>query len=169
MRKTKIVCTLGPSTDKKDILEQLIKKGMNVVRCNFSHADYEEHSQRINKVKELREKYHTPTAIMLDTKGPEIRLGVFKEHEVILENGQEFTLYCEEREGDKTGVSITYADLYKDVSAGTVILIDDGLVAMDVIEVKEKKIVCKVKNAGKISDRKGVNVPNVKLSMPFLS
>lgn len=88
MRKTKIVCTLGPSTDKKDILEQLIKKGMNVVRCNFSHADYEEHSQRISKVKELREKYHTPTAIMLDTKGPEIRLGVFKEHEVILENGQ---------------------------------------------------------------------------------
>ncbi len=169
MRKTKIVCTLGPSTDKKDVLEQLIKKGMNVVRCNFSHADYEEHSQRISKVKELREKYHTPTAIMLDTKGPEIRLGVFKEHEVILENGQEFTLYCEEREGDKTGVSITYADLYKDVSAGTVILIDDGLVAMDVIEVKEKKIVCKVKNAGKISDRKGVNVPNVKLSMPFLS
>lgn len=169
MRKTKIVCTLGPSTDKKDVLEQLIKKGMNVVRCNFSHADYEEHSQRISKVKELREKYHTPTAIMLDTKGPEIRLGVFKEHEVILENGQEFTLYCEEREGDKTGASITYADLYKDVSAGTVILIDDGLVAMDVIEVKEKKIVCKVKNAGKISDRKGVNVPNVKLSMPFLS
>ena len=169
MQKTKIVCTLGPSTDKKDVLEQLIKKGMNVVRCNFSHADYEEHSQRISKVKELREKYHTPTAIMLDTKGPEIRLGVFKEHEVILENGQEFTLYCEEREGDKTGASITYADLYKDVSAGTVILIDDGLVAMDVIEVKEKKIVCKVKNAGKISDRKGVNVPNVKLSMPFLS
>lgn len=169
MRKTKIICTLGPSTDKGDVLERLIKTGMDVARCNFSHADYDEHGGRIKKIKEFRKKYNKQTAILLDTKGPEIRLGLFKEKSVVLEEGQRFTLYCEEREGDKDGVSITYLDLYKDVSAGTVILIDDGLVAMEVLEVKDHQIVCQVKNAGKISDRKGVNVPNVKLSMEFLS
>lgn len=169
MRKTKIVCTLGPATDRADILEQLIKRGMNVARCNFSHGSYEEHQKRIDAVKELREKYHTQTAIMLDTKGPEIRLGLFSEHEVILEAGQKFSLYCEEIEGDSNGVSITYQDLCQDVEAGTVILIDDGLVEMEVVEVKGSQIICQVKNGGKISDRKGVNVPNVKLSMPFLS
>lgn len=169
MRKTKIVCTLGPATDKGDVLESLIKMGMNVARCNFSHGDYEEHGGRINRVKELRARHKKPTAIMLDTKGPEIRLGVFKDHDVILEPGQNFTLYCEDKEGDKSGVSITYQNLYKDVEAGTRILIDDGLVEMEVIEVKGKQIICQVKNGGKISDRKGVNVPNVSLSMPFLS
>lgn len=169
MRKTKIVCTLGPATDKDDVLEQLIINGMNVARCNFSHGSYEEHKARINKVKELREKHKKLTAIMLDTKGPEIRLGLFKDHETILEEGQRFTLYCEEREGDNSGVSITYQDLCQDVEEGTTILIDDGLVEMEVVELKDKQIVCQVKNGGKVSDRKGVNVPNVKLSMPFLS
>lgn len=169
MRKTKIVCTLGPSTDKGDVLENLIIKGMNVARLNFSHATYEEHTERIEKIKELRKKYNTATAIMLDTKGPEIRLGLFKDHEVILESGQKFTLFCEEREGDLEGISISYQELYQDVKKGTTILIDDGLVEMEVLEIKDKQIVCIVKNGGKISDRKGVNVPNVKLSMPFLS
>lgn len=169
MRKTKIVCTLGPATDKEDVLEKLIINGMNVARLNFSHGDYDEHKRRMDAVKEYREKYGKSTAIMLDTKGPEIRLGLFKEHETILESGQTFTLFCEEREGDNSGVSITYQDLCGDVQKGTTILIDDGLVEMEVTEVKEKSIVCKVKNGGKVSDRKGVNVPNVKLSMPFLS
>lgn len=169
MRKTKIVCTLGPATDKGQVLEELIANGMNVARCNFSHASYEEHKGRIEKVKELREKYKKPTAIMLDTKGPEIRLGTFEEHEVILKEGQAFTLCCEECVGNQEGVSITYVNLYQDVEVGSTILIDDGLVEMQVIEIKEKKITCEVKNGGKVSDKKGVNVPNVQLSMPFLS
>lgn len=169
MRKTKIVCTLGPATDQDTVLEQLIRTGMNVARCNFSHGSYEEHKERIDKVKELREACHTQTAIMLDTKGPEIRLGIFQEHSVILEPGQTFVLYAEEREGDRDGISISYPNLYQDVEAGTTILIDDGLVEMTAVEIKENQIVCQVKNGGKISDRKGVNVPNAKLSMPFLS
>ena len=169
MRKTKIVCTLGPATDREGVLEKLIENGMNVARCNFSHGSYEEHKARMDQVKEFSEKHHTSTAIMLDTKGPEIRLGVFKDHEIILQEGDKFTLYSEEREGDKDGISITYPDLYQDVEVGTIILIDDGLVEMEVIELKDGQIVCQVKNGGKVSDRKGVNVPNVKLSMPFLS
>lgn len=169
MRKTKIICTLGPATDRDDVLEKLIVCGMNVARLNFSHGSYEEHLGRIEAVKQLREKHHTPTAIMLDTKGPEIRLGLFKEKEVILEEGQKFVLYAKEREGDKDGISISYPDLYQDVAVGNTILIDDGLVEMEVVELNDTQIVCHVKNGGKISDRKGVNVPNVKLSMPFLS
>ncbi len=169
MRKTKIVCTLGPATDKEDVLEQLIASGMNVARFNFSHGDYKEHKARMDKVKELRKKYNTQTAIMLDTKGPEIRLGLFEQGEVILKENQKFTLYCTEHPGNEEGVSITYQDLYQDVAEGTTILIDDGLVEMQVDEIKDKAIVCTVKNGGKISGRKGVNVPNVKLSMPFLS
>ena len=169
LRKTKIVCTLGPATDKEDVLEQLIASGMNVARLNFSHGDYKEHKARMDKVKELRKKYNTQTAIMLDTKGPEIRLGLFEQGEVILKENQKFTLYCTEHPGNEEGVSITYQDLYQDVAEGTMILIDDGLVEMQVDEIKDKAIVCTVKNGGKISGRKGVNVPNVKLSMPFLS
>ena len=169
MRKTKIICTLGPATDSEGVLEKLIITGMNVARLNFSHGSYEEHSRRIETVKALREKHHMPTAIMLDTKGPEIRLGLFKDKEVILEEGQKFVLYATEREGDKDGISISYPDLYQDVSVGSTILIDDGLVEMEVIELNDTEIVCQVKNGGKVSDRKGVNVPNVKLSMPFLS
>ena len=169
MRKTKIVCTLGPATDREGVLESLIVKGMNVARMNFSHGSYEEHKVRLDSVKELREKHRTATAIMLDTKGPEIRLGLFQNHEEVLEEGQKFVLYSAEREGNKDGISISYPDLYQDVEEGSVILIDDGLVEMEVTEVQEGEIVCRVKNGGKVSDRKGVNVPNVKLSMPFLS
>lgn len=169
MRKTKIVCTLGPATDRDGVLEKLITNGMNVARMNFSHGSYKEHEARIAQVRELSKKHHAPTAIMLDTKGPEIRLGLFKDHETVLEAGQTFTLYADEREGGKDGISITYPDLHKDVKAGSTILIDDGLVEMEVTEVKDSQIACKVKNGGKVSDRKGVNVPNVKLSMPFLS
>lgn len=169
MRKTKIVCTLGPATDKEDVLEQLILSGMNVARMNFSHGSYDEHKARIDKIRELCEKHQTATAIMLDTKGPEIRLGIFRDQEVILEAGQKFVLYSEEREGDRDGISISYPDLYQDVEKGSIILIDDGLVEMEVTEVSDGQIVCEVKNGGKVSNRKGVNVPNVKLSMPFLS
>lgn len=169
MRKTKIVCTLGPATDRDGILEKLICSGVNVLRCNFSHADHEEHGNRINQVKQLREKHNRPVAILLDTKGPEIRIGVFKDKEIELVEGQEFTLYNADVEGTQEGVSITYKELYEDVHAGSSILIDDGLVEITVKEVKNKDIVCIVKNGAKISNRKGVNVPDIKLSMPFLS
>ena len=169
MRKTKIVCTLGPATDQDGVLEQLITGGMNVARLNFSHGSHEEHKARMDKVKELRAKHRTPTAIMLDTKGPEIRLGFFRDHEAILEPGQKFVLYSEEREGDAGGVSITYPNLYQDVEPKTTILLDDGLVEMEVAQIQEKDIVCQVVNGGRVSDRKGVNVPDVKLSMEFLS
>ncbi len=169
MRKTKIVCTLGPATDKGDVLEKLIVNGMNVARLNFSHGSYDEHKARMDRVKELREKHHALTAIMLDTKGPEIRLGDFRDGEAVLEAGQKFILYAEEHEGDQDGISITYPDLYQDVEVGTTILVDDGLVEMEVIELIDGQIVCQVKNGGKVSNHKGVNVPNVELSMPFLS
>lgn len=133
MRKTKIVCTLGPATDKDNVLEELIKNGLNVARCNFSHGSHEEHLGRMNKVKELREKCNKPVAILLDTKGPEIRTGNFENGKVHVFSGQTFTLVGGEKIiGDENRVNITYPDLYKDVEPGSVILIDDGLIKMEV-------------------------------------
>jgi len=170
MRKTKIVCTLGPATDKGDILEQLVKNGLDVSRSNFSHGDHDEHLGRMNKIKEFRKKYNRPVAILLDTKGPEIRIKDFKDHQKInLEKGQEFVLRNDAAEGDQNSVAISFPKLYKDVKAGSTILIDDGLVELTVLRVEGTNIVCKVINTGTISDKKGVNVPNIKLSMPFLS
>lgn len=170
MRKTKIVCTLGPATDEGNVLEELIENGLNVVRCNFSHGSHEEHIGRINKVKELRKKCNKPIAILLDTKGPEIRTGNFENGKVQVHSGQTFTLVGEEQIiGDENRVNITYPDLYKDIKPGSVILIDDGLIKMEVTEIVGKDIVCQVKNDGKISDKKGVNVPDVHINMEYLS
>ena len=170
MRKTKIVCTLGPATDKDNVLEELIKNGLNVARCNFSHGSHEEHLGRMNKVKELREKCNKPVAILLDTKGPEIRTGNFENGKVHVFSGQTFTLVGGEKIiGDENRVNITYPDLYKDVEPGSVILIDDGLIKMEVEKIVGQDVVCKVKNDGKISDKKGVNVPDVHINMEYLS
>ena len=170
MRKTKIICTLGPSTDKGNILEQLVKEGMNVARFNFSHGPYDEQKGRMDKLKELRKKYDKPIAALLDTKGPEIRLGCFKNDEkVSLEEGQTFTFTNKDIEGTKECVSITYKELYKDVKPGGHILIDDGLVDMEVVKIDGQDIVCKVINAGTIGNKKGVNVPGANLKMPFIS
>ena len=170
MRKTKIICTLGPATDKDNVLEELIKNGLNVARCNFSHGSHEEHLGRMNKVKELREKCNKPVAILLDTKGPEIRTGNFENGKVHVFSGQTFTLVGGEKIiGDENRVNITYPDLYKDVEPGSVILIDDGLIKMEVEKIVGQDVVCKVKNDGKISDKKGVNVPGANLKMPFIS
>ena len=170
MRKTKIVCTLGPATDKDNVLEELIKNGLNVARCNFSHGSHEEHLGRMNKVKELREKCNKPVAILLDTKGPEIRTGNFENGKVHVFSGQTFTLVGGEKIiGDENRVNITYPDLYKDVEPGSVILIVDGLIKMEVEKIVGQDVVCKVKNDGKISDKKGVNVPGANLKMPFIS
>lgn len=170
MRKTKIICTLGPSTDDDNILRQLILAGMDVARFNFSHGSHEEHLGRFNKIVKLREELGKPVATLLDTKGPEIRLGTFKDHQkVTLKEGQTFILTTRDVEGDEKQVSISYPNLVYDIEEGTTILIDDGLIEMTVVKVTDTDITCKVKNGGVISDKKGVNVPGVHLSMPYIS
>ena len=169
MRKTKIICTLGPSTDKGDVLRDLIANGMNVARFNFSHGSYEEHGGRLAKLKALREELGRPVAALLDTKGPEIRLKEFKNGVEMLEAGQTFTLTTREVEGTKEICSITYKDLPQDVQPGGTIMLDDGLIKLQIITVNDTDIVCKVLNNGKIKNKKGVNVPGVHLSMPYMS
>ena len=169
MRKTKIICTLGPSTDKGDVLRDLIANGMNVARFNFSHGSYEEHGGRLAKLKALREELGKPVAALLDTKGPEIRLKEFKNGVEMLEAGQTFTLTTREVEGTKEICSITYKDLPQDVQPGGTIMLDDGLIKLQIVTVNDTDIVCKVLNSGKIKNKKGVNVPGVHLSMPYMS
>ena len=169
MRKTKIICTLGPSTDKDGVMETLIQEGMDVARFNFSHGDHEEQRHRLELLKKLRKEAKKPIAALLDTKGPEIRIGTFAKGAITLEQGQEFILTAEETEGTKERVSITYKELYRDVKKGSRILIDDGLIEMEVTEIRDRDIHCLVKNGGKVSDKKGINVPGVELNMPFIS
>ena len=169
MKKTKIICTLGPSTDKGDVLHDLIANGMNVARFNFSHGSYEEHGGRLAKLKALREELGKPVAALLDTKGPEIRLKEFKNGVEMLEAGQTFTLTTREVEGTKEICSITYKDLPQDVQPGGTIMLDDGLIMLRIETVTDTDIVCTVLNNGKIKTKKGVNVPGVHLSMPYLS
>ena len=169
LRKTKIVCTLGPATEDDAILRAMIQAGMNVARLNFSHGTYEGHAQNIRRIRALSAELHTPVGIMLDTKGPEIRLKTFRDHRVTLQKGQLFTLCTGDVEGDAEHVSITYTDLPADVQPGTTILIDDGLVGLTVEAVSKTEIQCRVNNGGVISDRKGINVPDANLSMPFIS
>ena len=169
MRKTKIICTLGPSTDKGDVLRDLIANGMNVARFNFSHGSYEEHGGRLAKLKALREELGKPVAALLDTKGPEIRLKEFKNGVEMLEAGQTFTLTTREVEGTKEICSITYKDLPQDVQPGGTIMLDDGLIMLHIEQVTDTDIICTVLNSGKIKTKKGVNVPGVHLSMPYLS
>ena len=169
MRKTKIICTLGPSTDKEGVLEALIREGMDVARFNFSHGTHEEQKARLDRLKTLREQFDRPIAALLDTKGPEIRIGCFKDGKITLVEDQEFTLKNDEVEGTQDYVTVTYKDLYRDVKIGDSILIDDGLVGMIVEKIEGKDIVCRVNNGGDISNRKGVNVPGVELKMPFIS
>ena len=169
MRRTKIVCTLGPSTDKEEVLRNLMKNGMNVARMNFSHGTHEEQKARLDMIKKLREELNLPVAALLDTKGPEIRIGDVEGGKLELKPGQEFTLTTEEMLGTEKKVTITYKELYKDVEPGDSILIDDGLIGMEVVRIDESDIVCRVKNGGFISIHKGVNVPGVELNMPFVS
>lgn len=169
MRRTKIICTLGPSTDQEGILEALVKEGMDVARFNFSHGSHEEQRTRLALLEKLREKYDKPIAALLDTKGPEIRIGCFENNSIELRQGQTFTLTTEEIQGNQEKVSITYNQLFQDVKPGDSILIDDGLIGMEVQEIRGEDIVCTVKNGGTISNRKGINVPGVELKMPFVS
>ena len=169
MRKTKIICTLGPSTDKDGVLRELIANGMNVARFNFSHGSHEEHKGRLDLLKSLREELGKPVAALLDTKGPEIRLKDFKNGTEMLEAGQTFTLTTRDVEGTKEICSITYKDLPQDVAPGGAIMLDDGLIKLQIQTVNDTDIVCTVLNNGKIKNKKGVNVPGVHLSMPYMS
>lgn len=169
MRKTKIICTMGPATDSPEVLEQLILAGMDVARLNFSHGTHEEQGRRMQVIREARAKCGRPVAILLDTKGPEIRVRNFEGDKVLLENGQDFTLTGRELLGNKNIASITFPDLHKDIKTGTKILIDDGLIEMEVKEIKDGDIVCTVLNGGYVSNHKGVNLPGVHINMEFLS
>ncbi len=168
-RKTKIICTLGPATDKPGVLEALIKAGMNVARINFSHQDHETHLRRIEQVKKIRKELGVPIALLADTKGPEVRLGRIPDGPVTLKEGQTFTLSTREEDGDATRASISYTNLPGDLKKGDTILIDDGLVEMEVTAITGTEISCIVKNDGEISSSKGVNVPGVELSIPYIS
>ena len=169
MRKTKIICTIGPASDSEEMMERLIHAGMNVARFNFSHGTHEEHLVKLNRLKKVRTKLNMPIAALLDTKGPEIRLRDFENGKVLLERGKTFTLTTEEILGDENRASISYKGLPNDVAKGAVILIDDGLIGLRVTEVTATDITCVVENGGYISNHKGINVPDVELSMPFIS
>ncbi|HIU48865.1 MAG TPA: pyruvate kinase [Candidatus Avimonoglobus intestinipullorum] len=169
MRKTKIICTMGPASDDDTVLRNLMLAGMDVARINFSHGTHEEALEKMERIKRIREELDLPVAILLDTKGPEIRLKQFKGGKAFLKAGDQFTLHTDDVEGDDTKVSITYKNLPKEIKAGTRLLIDDGLIELEAVSVKGTKIICEVKSGGPVSDSKGVNVPNVSLKMPYMS
>ena len=169
MRKTKIICTLGPSSESEETLRRLMIEGMDVARFNFSHGTHEEQLEKFNRVKRIREELGLPVAALLDTKGPEIRLKTFENDKAELKQGSRFTLTTREVLGNASIVSITYKDLPKDVKPGGRILLDDGLIELLIDDVDDTEIHCTVANSGVISNRKGVNVPDTNLSMPFIS
>ena len=169
MRKTKIICTLGPASESEEVIRELMLAGMNVARLNFSHGTHEEQRGKLERVKKVREELGLPVALLLDTKGPEIRTGEFEKGKVELKKGQTFVLTTEDVMGNEGKVSITYKNLVKDVQPGDSILIDDGLIGLKVVKVTEKEIICSVENGGTISNKKGINVPGVELKMPFIS
>lgn len=169
MRKTKIICTLGPSSRNEQMLEKMLKNGMDVARINFSHGTHDYHKETIDIFRKVRDRMQIPAAIMLDTKGPEIRIGKLKNGKAVLKKGKTFVLTTKEVEGDDSRVSISYPDLPKQLSAGNKILIDDGKIHLNVVSIVETDIVCNVMVGGEISDHKGVNVPNTHLDIPYIS
>lgn len=169
MRKTKIICTLGPASSTYDQIKKMALAGMNVARINMSHGLYEEHQQKIDTVKKVRRSLGMPIPIMIDTKGPEIRIGTFKNGQIEIHEGDHFNFVNTDVEGDETQVSITYKELYRDIYAGCNILLNDGLLVFKVVAIENETICCVAQNSGTLSNRKGLFVPNVKINMPFLS
>lgn len=169
MRKTKIICTIGPSCSDEKVLEKMCLAGMNVARLNFSHGTHEEHLVPINNIKKVRKKLGMPIAIMLDTKGPEYRIGIFKNGKEILADGDTFVFTTQDIEGDKNRVSVSYKNLAQDLVAGDRILVNNGLLIFDVVEVKAPDIICKVVAGGEISNRKSMSFPNKVLKQEYLS
>ena len=171
MKKTKIICTMGPNTNDRELIKQLALNGMDIARFNFSHGDHEEQAGRFALVKSVREEINKPIATLLDTKGPEIRTGVLKDDKkVTLKEGQKFTLTTREVVGDENIDMITYAGLPADVENGNTILIDDGLIELRVEKVVDgTDIICTVINGGELGSKKGVNVPNVSIKLPGIT
>ena len=170
MKRTKIICTLGPSSNNRETLKALMENGMDIARFNFSHGDHEEQKGRVDMIKELREELDIPIAMLLDTKGPEIRTRLLKDgQKVKLEAGKQFVLGIGDFEGDDKKVAITYETLYKDVKPGNRILIDDGLIELEVKKIKGTDIICSILNGGELGEKKGVNVPYVKVNLPGIT
>lgn len=169
MRKTKIVATIGPNSESEEMLEKLIEAGLNVARLNMSHGDYNEHLKKIIKIKKINENLGTNIAIMLDTKGPEIRLGNFENGKVLLVEGKKFTLTTKDVVGTEEVSYITYKAITKDIKEGSTILLNDGLVELNVDKIKRDSVECTIKNTGLIKSKQGVNIPGVKLSLPFMT
>ena len=170
MRKTKIICTLGPAVDNDDMIKELISSGMDCARFNFSHGTHEDHKIRMDRVRKISKDMNVPVPLLLDTKGPEIRLKDFQDGAVFLKKGQLFTLDTDkETLGDENRIGLTYDKLAKSVKEGTRILIDDGKIDLRVTEIKGSKVICKVNNGGRVSNHKSINVPNVEIPMPYLS
>ena len=168
MKKTKIVATLGPATDNIDTLRAVIREGINVARMNFSHGDHKEHKKRLDNFRKACKEEGVLLPVLLDTKGPEIRTGEFN-GKVTLKTDTRFTIYYDDKVGDEHGCSISYKELYQDVSPGDAILFDDGLIKVTVEKIEDKNIVCKVCNDGLISTKKSVNVPGVSVNLPPLT
>ena len=168
-KKTKIVCTLGPASDSEEVLTQLVENGLNVCRFNFSHGDHAEQKVRMDTAKRVREKLNVPVALLLDTKGPEIRTGKFADPEVLLEQGQQFIVTMDDVLGTKEKCTVSYKELVNDVKVGDTILIDDGLVGLKINEIKGNDIICTVENSGIVKNHKGVNLPGVKINLPALT
>ena len=170
MKKTKIICTMGPNTNDESLMRKLVQSGMDIARFNFSQGDHEEQKMRMDMLKKIRDEEGKPIAILLDTKGPEIRTGILKDgKKVMLQAGNVFTLSTEDIVGDETKTSITYPGLVADVQVGSTILIDDGLIELKVKEKRDTEIVCKIVNGGELGERKGVNVPNVPVRLPAIT
>ncbi len=169
MKRTKIVCTLGPAVDDVQTLSRVCTAGMDVARFNFSHGDYEEQQKRIDLFKSVRDELNLPIAMMLDTKGPEIRIGTFENKEIFLSDGANFTLYNEEKSGNENGVFVNYPTLYSEINVGSTLLINDGLIELRVDEIIDKDIKCTVVHGGKLTNRKSVNVPGLSLNFPLLT
>ena len=166
MRRTKIVCTLGPATDNVETMKELIRCGLDAARVNFSHGTYESHGEMIQKLKQAREEMNAPIPLLLDTKGPEIRIKTFEKDKIRLEEGDLFTLTTDDVPGTQERVSVTYQDLPKDLQKGSRVLIDDGLVELKVESIQGTNVNCVVVTGGTISSRKGVNLPGVQVNLP---
>lgn len=171
LRKTNIIGTIGPASESEEMFTKLVEAGLNVARINFSHGGYEENAEKIATIKRVREKLNKPVALLLDTKGPEIRTGKLEsgDEKVTIEEGQEFTFIHDDIIGNNTKTTITYKDLYKDVKPGAKILVDDGAIEFEVVSVEGKDIKCKALNTAKLGSRKTMNVPGLKLNLPALA
>ncbi|MCR5835251.1 MAG: pyruvate kinase [Lachnospiraceae bacterium] len=169
MRKTKIICTIGPASENEEILTRMCMAGMNVARLNFSHGTHEEHQTKIDLIKKVREKLNLPIAIMLDTKGPEYRIKTFENHKVVLQEGDQFIFTVDDVEGNEQRVSVNYKNLINEISVGERILVNNGLLIFEVVELNKTEAICKVIAGGELSDRKSMNFPNHVLKGDYLS